>query len=390
MNSIKKFNVNRKYIDISNSKFDIIDTSLSDFEISDEDRNILVKFSDGHIKTKNFDSSKISTNIDTKTTTTSEKLPTPIILDTDWMDDVDDAVAIRVLLWAERQNLVDIVGINIDSVISTSAQSMSCFLNYEDRNQLCIGLEKEITGISSSSAYHQICIDSFPYYNYSSNDSCEDSVTFYRRALSKATQKVNIVLIGFPSSLYRLLKSTSDDYSSLNGLELVSEKVRKLYFMGGGYPSYAKENNLARNTNIATYSDYILKNFPCPICFLGFEVGKSVITGDTLSTTLGKDDLLYKCLSAYDASSGRSSWDPMTVLLACIDDPELAGYTAVTGTNTIDTNTLVNTFTNDANGTHSYVKKRHSDTYYKYLINSIIEKKAWPYRALGKQSLSII
>lgn len=67
MNYIQKFNVNGKNIDIANTNFDIqtLDTSSFDLDITDSSDNILVRFANGHIQTKNFYSKTIIDSLDT-------------------------------------------------------------------------------------------------------------------------------------------------------------------------------------------------------------------------------------------------------------------------------------------------------------------------------------
>ena len=101
---------------------------------------------------------------------------------------------------------------------------------------------------------------------------------------------------------------------------------------------------------------------------LGFEVGEKVITGSKLPA----DDILALALKDHLCPKGRSSWDPMTVLLACIGNEEKAGYSTVTGTMRVNPRNGVNCFTEDAGGMHKYVVKLHEDEWYAEQIDAII------------------
>ena len=58
----------------------------------------------------------------------------------------------------------------------------------------------------------------------------------YRKLLSeRPDNSVDIIAIGFMSSVAQLLQSEPDEYSKLNGVELVASKVRGLYVMGGKF-----------------------------------------------------------------------------------------------------------------------------------------------------------
>ena len=61
-----------------------------------------------------------------------------------------------------------------------------------------------------------------------------ESYKLYRKLLAESPDKsVTIASIGFVTSLSRLLQSGPDEYSPLNGVELVRKKVKELYAMGG-------------------------------------------------------------------------------------------------------------------------------------------------------------
>lgn len=66
MSSIDKFSVNGKDFNIQtpNMSMSDLDTSLIDFVIEDDSENAIVSFQKGHIKTKNFNSETVLSNID--------------------------------------------------------------------------------------------------------------------------------------------------------------------------------------------------------------------------------------------------------------------------------------------------------------------------------------
>ena len=73
-----------------------------------------------------------------------------------------------------------------------------------------------------------------------------------------------------------------------------------------------------------------------------------MITGGELR----EDDWLYQTLCDHGSKNGRSSWDPMLVLLALTGNAEKAGYLEVKGFARVDAETGENTFVKDENGTH--------------------------------------
>lgn len=80
--------------------------------------------------------------------------------------------------------------------------------------------------------------DGTPMFKRSIDDysALPDGWKLYRKLLvSHPDHSVKIISIGFVSSLVQLLESEPDEYSPLNGVELVAQKVHSLYVMGGKF-----------------------------------------------------------------------------------------------------------------------------------------------------------
>ena len=132
---------------------------------------------------------------------------------------------------------------------------------------------------------------------------------------------------------------------------------------------HGKENNFARNNRSREAGSYFCRNCPVPVTFLGWEVGYDVITG----ANLAQDDILYQALCDHGSSRGRSSWDPMLVLLAIIGDEKKAGYDVVRGLAAVDPSTGENCFCASAEGLHVYVVKNQDNDYYQDTIHERIQ-----------------
>lgn len=151
--------------------------------------------------------------------------PKAVIFDTDWWTDVDDACAIRILHSAHKDGLVDIKGICLSALDEYSVESLSAFMNYEGMDGMTIGADKEATDFPGKSCFHEYLAKNGPEAAYRSVDEIEDAVEFYRRILSRSRRKVDIVVVGFPNTIARLLESKPDRYSRLDGARLVRRKV---------------------------------------------------------------------------------------------------------------------------------------------------------------------
>ena len=91
-----------------------------------------------------------------------------------------------------------------------------------------------------------------------------------------------MVQVGFSTNFARLLRSKPDSISPLNGMELVSHKVRLLSVMAGWYNGEdgkpldhpKPEFNLVLD---APSAQFLFANWPTPIVDSGFEIGASML-----------------------------------------------------------------------------------------------------------------
>ena len=291
------------------------------------------------------------------------------ILGTDWWTDCDDAVAVRLLCRAVAEGKITLAGVVINACMEYSVPSLDGFLALEGL-RVPIGLDAQATDFGGHPPYQKRLADYA--LDYKANESAENGVRLYRRLLAEAENKVELIEIGYLQTLVALLESPADDISEKTGMQLVAEKVVKVWAMAGKWDKDGeKENNFCRNARSRTAGAVFCEICPVPVTFLGWEVGFDVITGGELD----KEDYLYKALCDHGSANGRSSWDPMLVLMALTGDEAEAGYTCVTGTARLDAETGANYFKRHANGTHKYVVKKFDNGYYERAINGKIQTK---------------
>lgn len=290
-----------------------------------------------------------------------------VILGTDWWSDCDDAVALRLLARAHKAKQIKLLGVVINACMDCSVPSLDGFLQLENVSGIPIGIDLEATDFYGVSSY-QWRLAPFAR-DYPDNAAAEDGVRLYRRLLAEAQTPVELMEIGFLQVLAGLLRSQGDDISPKTGMELVKEKVKKIWIMAGKWDEpKGAEHNFNNNLRSRAAGDYVCRCCPVPITFLGFEVGVDVITGGNLD----KEDFLHQVLCDHGTPKGRCSWDPMLVLLALTGDEETAGYRTVRGTAAVDPLTGENTFTVADTGLHRYVVKIWPNEKYQGLINGII------------------
>jgi hypothetical protein len=297
--------------------------------------------------------------------------PRPVIWDTDWWTDVDDVLALRLLLHAERLGLVDVRAITIDTLLAQGPGSVDAFCLAEHRLDMPIGAHASYVP-AGSPPYQATMFDSWPHVE-GWHAATESATTVMRRALAEADDaSVDMISVGYMTNFSALLASAADSISALTGLELVTAKCRHLWVMGGQYGSLTQggsvEGNFTRDATAATAASTVCSTWPTDITFLGYEVGVDAVVGGNLNG-LAAADILAKALSDYGLVTGRAAWDPMLTWLACLGDPTAAGYTTVSGTNAVNGSTGVNTWTAGA-GTHRYVLRSQPQHWYVADLNS--------------------
>ena len=289
------------------------------------------------------------------------------ILGTDWWSDCDDAVALRLLARAHIKGSAELLGIVINAAMEYSAPSVDGFLRLEGCDNIPLGIDLAATDFGKVTPYQERLA---PYAEkYKTNYDAEDGVSLYRRLLAEADSKVEIIEIGYLQAIAALLRSPADSISEKTGLELVSEKVSRIWVMAGKWDRDGeRENNFMRNRRAIEGGRTFLELCPVPVTFLGWEVGYGVLTGGNLPHT----DHLWQALNDHGSGGGRHSWDPMLTLLALTGDAMLAGYREVSGRATLDIDGC-NHFEPSADGIHSFVIKNEPDSFYESIINRLID-----------------
>ena len=291
-----------------------------------------------------------------------------IILGTDWWTDCDDAVAIRLLCRAVKRGEINLLGIAINACMECSVSSLDGFLALEGVTDIPLAIDKNATDFGGIPRYQKRL--SQYTVRYKDSEDAEDIVRFYRRLLAAATEPVEIVEIGYLQGFTAFMKSGADDISPKSGLELLREKVSKLWVMAGKWDADGeKENNFCRNARSRVAGEELCRLCPVPVTFLGWEVGYPVITGSKLS----EGDHLLDALRDHGSGNGRCSWDPMLVQMALTGDEKQAGYSTVRGTARVDAETGQNYFTRSPDGLHTYVIKDMPDGYYADIIDERIK-----------------
>lgn len=279
-----------------------------------------------------------------------------VILGTDWWTDCDDVAAVRMACRADAAGIWRLAGVILNGCMPFSGASLNAFLTAEGYGHLPIGIDRDGTDFGGNPPYQKLLAE-LPH-TVPDNDALPDGLELYLRLLEEAEDKVEILEIGYPQVLAALCAHP-------DGYRYLRDKVSCLWMMAGNWEKdgCGKENNFARAPRSRKASAYLLEHCPCPIVFLGWEVGHSVISGKP-ETIPDDNDPLRKAFIAHGSGNGRSSWDPMLIHLAIMGDMEKAGYTLQQGYASVDAETGENRFRYDEGGPHGYVVKAMSDAWY--------------------------
>jgi len=280
-----------------------------------------------------------------------------IILGTDWWTDCDDIAAVRILCRAHKRGLWTFRGAVLDACMPYSVPSLNAFLTSEGLGDLPIAVDSDASDFSGNlSPYQENMVKSLPH-RMQRNEEAEPPVPFLKRILADCPDgTAELIEIGFPQVWAALLKDPE-------GSDLVGRKVRRMWMMAGRWDNGGRgfEHNIANNARSREGAAYVLEHFPKPVVFLGWEDGADVISGGDPENDA---DPLVRAFRDHGSPRGRSSWDPMTVLLALAEDPEKAGYSIRRGWASADPATGENSFRYDETGPHAYVVRERPAAWY--------------------------
>lgn len=223
-----------------------------------------------------------------------------IIFDTDIGGDADDLGALAMLHNFVKNGDCELLAIMSWTTDEYAVPAIDAINRYYLHPNIPIGTRKDET-YTSETSYNKTIADNFTYkLTYK---DVPDATQLYRKILSAAeNQSVTIVAVGPLLNIQRLLKSSGDNYSELNGSELISKKVKEMVIMGGKFPKGKNEWNF--NGSMPGVTKYVIENLKVPIVFSGFELGEQIKTGETFNE-IDKDTPLYQGFLYF---SGHAPW----------------------------------------------------------------------------------
>lgn len=239
-----------------------------------------------------------------------------VIYDTDIADDVDDAGGLAMLHAYADEGKANLLAVVADSSCIYGVSCAEAINIYYGRPDIPVGTYKGDSIVTPES--YTYCKPVTMKYQTTLRDGndARDAVDVYREVLAAQPDgSVTIISVGFLTNLTELLNSEPDEYSDLNGVELVRQKVKLVSCMGGNFQDFnSAEYNFSCDPAAA---QLVVEKCPVPIMFSGFEIGINLDAGER-RYEMAEDDpvrLSYDLYLTDDTGlATRWSWDLSAVL----------------------------------------------------------------------------
>jgi len=254
-----------------------------------------------------------------------------IIFDCDMGSSTDDLFALMMLYRYMDMKRCDLLGVIVDRMGAANADAVDVMNNFYGYPNIPVGLERQ--GINAPHVfipYHNMAYarteDAVPMFKqtYKAPGEYPEAYKLYRKILSEQPDhSVTIASVGFVTSLARLLQSVPDEYSPLNGVELVRAKVKDIFCMGGVFGEAVEPDY-----NFTQAIDFSLKFFELwpkeiDMVFSPGEVGDPLdyavdqVLADISWTDCHPIKWVYEYLQC---NTGQKMWDPLAVINAVEGD----------------------------------------------------------------------
>lgn len=251
--------------------------------------------------------------------------PLPVILDTDVGNDIDDVLAIQMLFNYEKAGKIDLLGISISKSNPYSIEYIDAYCRLNGREDIPLGYayngpNPEDGGYLRQTLDTVIDGQKILHPRRSIKDNLPEGYKLLRKLLaSQEDNSVVFIAVGPETNLARLLNSTPDEYSDLNGVQLVARKVKLLSVMAGlfGNEFDFPEWNVMQDLEA---SRTVFSKWPTEIIASGWELGNKLLYPH--QSILNDFPDSYKnplCVSykIYDKMPyDRQTWDLTSVLQA--------------------------------------------------------------------------
>ena len=241
----------------------------------------------------------------------SAATPLHVIFDTDMGNDVDDALALAMLHAFVSRGEVKLLAVTVSKDNPWAAEYVRLVDEYYGRGAIPVGIVHDGKTQEDGLYVRQVCE---LHGRRPDKAAVSDAVQLLRKTLAAEQDgAVTLIQVGFSTNLARLLESTPDHDSNLNGMDLVKKKVRLLTVMAGNFAAAKPEYNVLTDVPAASK---LFATWPTDIYFSGFEVGEAILFPATsIEHDFPPDNPVAEAYRAYQKMPyDRPTWDLTTVL----------------------------------------------------------------------------
>lgn len=300
-----------------------------------------------------------------------------LILDTDLGGDIDDLGALALLHALADAGKCEVHGIVSDSAQAPAVSAIQAINRWYGRAEVPVACPERIVETEGYASAVAQLFTALPDPN-----AAPRLPLGFRQMLADAPDNsIVIATIGWQEQMFAFMQSGPDAVSSLTGIELMRQKVKRVVTMGGRYPHGVSVRGTDPNFEIGTdrqCARFVVSNCPVPMVFVGNEVGGmryGYATGAKLNELPERHPLKvgYRYFFNHppqwvlngwwptpypkDRIQPWSIWDQITVYYAATEDH--ASFTEVRGINLVDAKSH-NHFQHDPNGPHVYLVPNHA------------------------------
>lgn len=252
-----------------------------------------------------------------------------IIIDTDLGSSTDDVATIFMAYSYMRQGRAELLGIVVDRMGEQNAVFADILNTYFGFPRIPIGLCRNgVENPQIFTDYAHIAVknrpDGTPLFARTQT-MFEDDFKVYRKLLASQPDKsVTVLSIGFLTSLANLLTSSADEYSQLDGVSLVAQKIKRIIVMGGKFDETDKngEYNIQQSGRFAETFFSLLPS-SVPVDYSPEAVGNVLYwTKSKILQTLSHIAVhpLKQIYLDCPEDPYQRMWDPLTIIQAVEGD----------------------------------------------------------------------
>lgn len=262
------------------------------------------------------------------------KKPVQIIFDTDIGGDCDDAGALALIHQLCDKGEAELLAVTHCFNSPYYAGCIDAINRFYGR-EVPIGINFSATECKTKGVYAgELCEkfpNSYPAELHGNENGPADTLDVLRKTLANAEDcSITLVSTGTLSSMARLVTSKADDFSSLNGKELIAKKVKRTVVMGGrffeSWPMVLYESGnpthhiMTWEYNIkgSGYEDakVVFENWPGELVLSSYEIGNYIVSMVGYAKKAKAGDPVAWAYQVHNGDTGRPSWDHTAVLEA--------------------------------------------------------------------------